>query len=91
MEKRIYRDFNDWWANGKHGWSSVSIDIARETWDDFAPTIEASRDEYKNAFIELMKQQANNKSVMLHHMLEYIQKFKKDDAPNFMKWWSDQE
>jgi hypothetical protein len=48
---KIYKDFNDWWANGNHGWSSASIDYAKEIWADLEPTINASRDDYENLML----------------------------------------
>lgn len=90
MSKKIYRDFNHWWCEGDHGYSSASRDHVKTIWDDLEPTILASRDEYKETYVEMMKEVAKGRSEHLDALLEYIELFKKDDAPKFYRWWIDQ-
>lgn len=85
----IYRDFDHYWKKGNHGWSSVSYDLAKEEWDRFEHTINASRDEYKEMYITLCKEIQNNKSELTENLFQYLEIYKKDDAPKFFKWWSD--
>lgn len=86
--KKIYRDFDHYWTQGDHGWSSASLDIAKEEWDRFEPTITASRDDYKQMYVELCKEVADGRSMYLEALREYIELYKKDDAPKFPRWWS---
>ena len=55
-EKRIYKDFNDWWQRGNHGCSSASRDVAEATWADFEPTIQATRDDYTALMLREVKE-----------------------------------
>lgn len=87
---KIYRDFDHYWTEGDHPWSSASYDIAKEEWERFAPTIHASLDDYKEMYIELCNEQANAKSDLITAMMEYIDIFVPENAPNFFKWWTDQ-
>lgn len=89
MKKTIYRDFNHWWQEGNHGWTSASIDFAREIWDDLEPTILASRDEYKDVMVETLKTEMGWRIEMLSIALEYIEKYKQEDAPKFFKFYLD--
>jgi len=50
--KRIYRDWDHWWANGRHGFTSASRELVRRIWQDLEPTIQASRDDYKKAYVD---------------------------------------
>ena len=90
MTKKIYRDFNHWWSEGNHGYSSASREYAKELWDDLEPTILASRDDYKNSYVQLMKDRTKRHGDIMDHLLEYIQTFAKEDAPRFWKWYLDQ-
>lgn len=88
MIKTIFRDFDHFWQEGHHGWTSASRNIAKAQWDLFEPTILASRDEYKNAYVALMNEKAEDNSDYITALLDYIDLFKKEDAPKFFKWWS---
>lgn len=88
----IFRDFNHWWSKNKTtGFTSASRDWAKEIWNELEPTILASRDDYKNAYVELMNEVANTQSELVSAMLAYIKENKKEDAPTFWRWWLDQE
>lgn len=86
----IYRDFNHYWTEGDHGWSSASKDLAEEEWKRFEPTITASRDDYKNAYNELCIKKAKQKCDIVDHLLKYIEIFSKEGSPKFFRWWLDQ-
>lgn len=89
--KKIYRDFNHWWSNSEaHGMSSASKDWMKEIWDDILPTIEATRDDYKNSYIELMKNQIERKTDIQDALLKYIELYKKEDSPLFWRWFVDE-
>jgi len=88
IKMKIYRDFDDYWQNGDHGWSSASIDIAKEEWERFAPTINASRDDYKNLYLSLCKEIADRNCMHVDALYKYISLFTKEDAPTFPRWWS---
>lgn len=90
MTKRIYRDFDHWWQQGKHPWSSASYEIAKKIWDDLEPTIQASRDDYKDSFVALAKEVAEDRSIHVQMLLRYIEEFVPKDAPKFGYWWSKQ-
>jgi len=89
MKKQIYRDWDHYWQEGNHGFSSYSRDIAEETWKDFETTITASRDDYKNAYVELMNEEVKRLCDLTDALLDYIDNYSKDGAPKFFKWWSD--
>lgn len=89
-KKRIYLDFNDWWSNGNHGWSSTGKEDAKEIWDDLEPTINAKRDDYENTFIALCNEMKAWRPQVTKALLDYVEKFKKDDAPKFWAWYYDQ-
>jgi DnaJ-domain-containing protein 1 len=91
MKKQIYRDFDHYWAEGNHGFSSMSKDLARETWEDFETTINATKDDYKKAYVELMNEKAQWQSDLVNAMLTYIKLYAKEDAPKFWKWYLDQK
>ena len=87
----IYRDFNHWWREGNHGYSSASREDAEEIWKDLEPTILASRDDYKNAFVELMNEHNKRRADLTDALLEYIEKFMPPTAPGFWRWYLDSE
>ena len=89
MEKKIYRDFDNWWAEGKHEFSSASYDWAKELWDDLEPTITASRDDYKNSYIQLMKEQVKRRTDLTDALLKYIEIHKNPEEQGFWRWWMD--
>ena len=71
-EKKIYKDFNDWWSHGKHGYSSASRDIAEEIWADFEPTINASRDDYAALMLQEAKEQRERYIEHLRDVSSYV-------------------
>lgn len=85
----IYRDWEHYWREGKHGYSSAGREDAKQIWDDLAPTIEASRDDYKNAFVKMANEMNERRSEVLDHALKYIEQFAKPDAPKFWRWYLD--
>jgi len=91
-KKQIYRDFNHWFSTSEaHGMSSASRDWMEEIWNDIYPTIEASQDDYKKAYIELMKEIMVRESEILSATLEYIEEFKQENQPKFYRWWLDKK
>jgi len=88
--KKIYLDFDDYWKNGDHPWTSASIDIAREEWNRFEPTINASRDDYKKMYVELANEMVNQRCEHIDKLYKYIELFSKEGAPSFHRWWSQQ-
>lgn len=90
-EKVIYRDFKHWWSQGKHGFSSASFDLVQEIWNDLEPTIMASRDDYKHAFVRLLNENAKFESEVFDAALKYIEQHSKEGSPKFWRWFLDQE
>jgi hypothetical protein len=90
QDKKVYRNWDHYWSNGNHGFSSASKDYAKEIWDDFQPTIEASLDDYKRAYIKLTEEQLKFRSELTDALLDYIELYKKEDAPKFWKWFLEQ-
>ena len=90
MAIKIYRDFNDYFSNGKHGYSSASRDIVKEIWDDIYPTIEASQNDYKKAYLALMTEESRRRVKLTDALLRYIDEAQKKhtDLEGFWKWWS---
>lgn len=87
--KKIYRDFQDYWRSGKHGYSSASKDEAIAIWEDLESTINASRDDYKNSFLQLMQENASLKSEITDALLKYVELYSSQDAPKFWRWYMD--
>ena len=86
----IFRDWEHFWREGNHGYSSASREDAKELWDLFEPTINATKDDYKKAYLQLCKEKMEVKSEMQDAMLSYIEKFAKPGSPTFWRWWLDQ-
>lgn len=85
----IYRDKHHYFSEGKHGFTSASREDAYAIWEDLQETIEASRDDYKKAYLEMMKDTASWRVDFQDSMLEYIKEFMPDHAPKFWRWWFD--
>lgn len=88
-EKKIYRDWKHYWQEGNHGCTSAYQEFAKETWDDFEPTFNASMDDYKLAYIKLTNEQLEFRSDLVTAMLDYIKEFARPDAPKFWRWHFD--
>lgn len=88
-EKKVYRDFDHWWREGNHGWTSASREYAIEIWADLEPTFNASLDDYKKAYIRLTNEQLEFRSDLQTAMLDYIKEFARPDAPKFWRWHFD--
>jgi len=89
---KIYRNFNHWWTTSEaHGMTSVSRDWIKDIWDDIEPTIRASRDDYKQAYINMMNQRAKRNLDIIDAMLEYIEEHKQVGQKGFWRWWIDKE
>lgn len=86
---KIYRNWEHYWREGVHGFSSASREEAKAIWDDIEPTIMASRDDYKNTFVQLMTEYTERRKDITDALLEYIDKFSKDRAPKFFRWYLD--
>jgi len=90
--KKIYRDFDHWWSESEaHGMSSGSRDWMKDIWDDIYPTIEASRDDYKQAYVELMREKAKRRCEVTDALLDYIEEHKTGGQKGFWRWWLDRE
>jgi hypothetical protein len=91
MDKKIFINFEDWWGNNKTtGFTSASYDWAKEIWEELEPTINASKDDYKKAYIKLMEEEIIHRSELVDMLFNYIDEFKQPNQPKFFKWWSDQ-
>jgi len=90
MKPTIFRDFDHYWQEGDHGWSSASMDLTKAEWDRFEPTIKASRDDYKQMYVELCKKEVEARFELVDALFQYIERFTKDGSPNFFRWWSNQ-
>jgi len=86
-EKKIYRDWDHWWSEGRHGFTSYSRDLVKKIWEDLEPTVMASRDDYKHAFVKLMNQEIEFKKDLTDGLLRYIELYAKEDAPGFWRWY----
>lgn len=87
----IYRNFEHWWSEGKHGYSSASKEDAEAIWEDLAPTLIASLDDRKRAYLVLAQEQAEKRSELVTAMLDYIEAHQKRGQPTFWSWWMDQK
>ena len=88
-DKIIFRDFNHWFGTSKeHNTSSFSREWMRRIWHEILPTIEASQDDYKRAYIKLMREASKDRSEMVDLMLEYIEEHKQPGQMGFFRWWS---
>lgn len=86
---KIYKNFDDYWANGNHGCSSFNKDIAKEIWDDFEPTIKASRTDYENLLIEEALEQKRSYIEQINALHDYLKEFKVEEytGVKFFRWW----
>lgn len=87
----LYTTWEEYWSNGKHGFSSCCRDLAKEIWDDFEPTIKANRSDWEkllvNETIKLRKKYVQD----LRDMHEYLTKFdlEKLAGISFFRWLLD--
>ena len=90
-DKIIYRDYDHWWQIGNHGCTSsdFSRKWTKEIWDDFETTINASRDDYKQMYVDLCKEIAEHQLDYVIAMREYMDLFTKEGSPKFGRWWMD--
>ena len=90
-EKKIYKDFNDWWSHGKHGYSSASRDIAEEIWADFEPTINASRDDYAALMLQEAREQKERYVEHLREVSSYVEEHNLEAVVgvNLYRWMLD--
>lgn len=87
----IFRDFDHWFNTSQaHGMSSASRDWMKEIWDEIEPTIKASQDDYKLAYVELMKEVTERHSEMMTALMDYVVKFRQPGQPTFFRWWAEQ-
>jgi len=88
---RIYRDFQDYWQHGNHGFSSCSIEYAKDTWKDFEPTINANRDEYVNAILDTYEKDRKIAIEQMVMVMDYLREFKLEEVAGvkFYRWWMD--
>lgn len=86
----IYRDFNHWFSTSEaHGFSSASREYAQAIWDDLRPTMEASLDDYKRAYLELSNERARGRSELVDKLFKYIEEYRQSEQPTFWKWLVD--
>jgi hypothetical protein len=71
-KKRIYKDFNDWWSHGNHGWTSASRDVAKAIWADFEPTILATRDDYTELMLLEVREMHERYVEHLRDICDYV-------------------
>ena len=89
----LYKNWEDYWSNGKHGFSSCCRDLAKETWDDFEPTISATRNDWENLLIhesiELRKRYIQD----IRDMHEYLTEFNLESVAGvkFFRWLLDKK
>ena len=87
----LYTAWEEYWSNGKHGFSSCCRDLAKEIWDDFEPTIKANQSDWEklliNETIKLRKKYVQD----LRDMREYLTKFdlEKVAGIGFFRWLLD--
>ena len=89
----LYKNFEDYWRNGKHGCSSCSRDIVEDTWKDLEPTILANRGDWENLLIEECNEQKRHYISSLVEMREYLKEFdlEKVAGIGFFKWLLDKK
>lgn len=88
----LYRDFDDWWTNGQHGFSSASRDIAESLWADLEPTVLAGRGDWENLLIEESRKDREHLINWLRGFSEYLETFKLEEVAGigFYRWFADQ-
>jgi len=72
---KVYKDFDDYWRHGNHGCSSGFRDIAKDIWDEFWPTINASRSDWEKVLIEECLDQRMHHLELLQNVYAYLKKF----------------
>lgn len=87
----IYRDFNHWWSEGKHGYTSASREYAKEIWDDLEETMKASADDAKLAYLALATERAEDRSKLVNALFDYIKAHAQPGQPKFWRWYMERE
>jgi len=87
-QPRIYKDYEDYWRNGNHGYSSFSRDIVEDTWKDLEPTILANRTDWEEFLIEECRDQRRILIRCLQYWQDYLEEFnlEKVAGVSFHKW-----
>jgi hypothetical protein len=93
MPQKILHDFEDWWRNGPHPFTSASREYAKEIWEWFAPVINASRDDYINDLILRYKKHREWDIKFTGRFFEYLKEFdlEKHAGIKFPRWALDRE
>lgn len=89
----IYRDWNDYWTKGNHGYTSACKEDAKEIWQDFQETLNATRGDYEQLLIKQSLYQEKEFLKRIKVMLKYLTTYdlEKHATKKFFKWWLDEE
>jgi len=84
----LYKDYEDWWRNGQHGYSSASREYAKEIWADLEETIMAKREDWERLLIFECKKERENFISYLRDFTAYLEEFGLVEIAgvNFHKW-----
>ena len=85
-EPRIYKNYNDYWRNGKHGFSSAGRDIVQRIWEDLEPTILANRTDYEKMLVNDCIEQAEFTIKLRSHMFAYLKEFNLEKVAGIGIW-----
>lgn len=87
-KKILYKDFEDYWRNGKHGFSSAGREYVIEIWNDLEPTIMANREDWEQLLIHETKKSREDFIRYLRLMSEYLKEFdlEKVAGIKFHRW-----
>ena len=81
---RIYKNFKDYWRNGKHGCSNCNREYARQIWDDIEPSLLSTRDEAIRILCEQIYEKEQRHKTMVHEMLTYLSEI--GHTSKFLTW-----
>lgn len=82
----IYRTWEEYWSNGKHGYSSAGRDIAKAIWVDFQETIEATRSDYERILIEDAVKQKKEYIARIRDVHNYLEEHEEKFGKKFWRW-----
>ena len=85
----IYNNFNEWYSKGNHGCSSASRDWLEDIWNDLQPTIHANENSLKEELRNRIKEFEQRKVEHFKACKAFMDKYSKEDAPKFHRWWMD--
>jgi len=87
-DPRLYKDFQEWWRTGNHGFSSAGRDIVERIWEDLEPTILAGRTEWEEFLIQEMEDSARRGCKYFRMFKEYLEEMEIEQhaAERFSEW-----